>query len=216
MRKLNLWIKRAFDIAASLLALIILSPVFLIIAIIIKATSKGPVFFLQERLGKEGRTFRIIKFRTMVVNAEHIGEGLRVSSESDSRITKIGRVLRKLSFDELPNLFNTLAGSMSLVGPRPPVTYYPYNGYDNYPEWAKKRFTMRPGITGLAQATVRNSATWDERIHIDNKYVDSFSCWLDVKVLALTVLRVIKPENIYAESKTTSKTAEEEKEAERK
>lgn len=204
MRGIQLCIKRFFDLFISLISLIILSPLFLIIAIVIKATSKGPVFFKQERLGKKGKTFKIIKFRTMIVNAEHIGDGLRVSSASDPRITKIGKILRATSLDELPNLINTLLGTMSLVGPRPPATYHPYDGYENYPEWAKKRFKMRPGITGLAQATVRNSATWDERIQIDNEYVEKFSLWLDIKVLFLTVKRVLKAEDIYGSSKKSN------------
>ena len=197
MRGLQLFLKRVFDFAASLIALIILSPILFVIAVIIKLTSKGPVFFQQERLGRNGKTFKIIKFRTMILNAEHIGEGLRVSSEKDPRITAIGRVLRATSADELPNLLNVLIGDMSLVGPRPPVTYHPYQGYDNYPEWAKKRFEMRPGVTGLAQATVRNSASWDDRIEIDNKYVDGFSILMDIRVLFWTVKRVVKSDDIY-------------------
>ena len=196
-RKINLFIKRFFDILLSFIGIVILSPIFVVIAIIIKATSKGPVFFLQERLGKSGKTFRIIKFRTMVVNAEHMGEGLRVSTENDTRITKIGRILRATSLDELPQLFNVFAGSMSLVGPRPPVTYHPYKGYDNYPDWAKPRFNMRPGITGLAQATVRNSVSWDERIKVDNVYIENFNVFYDVKILFKTVVSVLKKEDIY-------------------
>lgn len=200
MRKFQLLVKRLFDISASFVALLILSPLFLIVGIAIKLTSKGPVFFKQNRLGLNGKTFEIYKFRTMVVNAENIGDGLRVKSESDSRITGVGRILRATSIDELPNLVNVFLGSMSLVGPRPPVTYHPYKGYENYPEWAKKRFQMRPGITGLAQATVRNAATWDERIVIDNQYVDRFSLLLDVKILLLTVKRVLKSSDIYGKA----------------
>lgn len=198
MRKMNLFIKRCIDFFGSLIGIIILSPFLIIIAILIKATSKGPVFFLQDRLGKDGKTFKIIKFRTMIVNAEHLGDGLRVKEGSDPRITKIGRVLRKFSLDELPQLFNTLGGSMSLVGPRPPATYFPYDGYMNYPDWAKLRFVMRPGVTGLAQVTVRNSVTWDERIKIDNEYVEKFNIFLDIKILFMTFIRVVKSENIYA------------------
>lgn len=200
MRNLQLFIKRFADVAVSLVAVIVLSPVFLIVAVAIKCSSKGPVFFLQERLGRHGKPFKIYKFRTMVVNAEHIGEGLRVSSEKDSRITGVGRVLRATSLDELPQLLNVLGGSMSIVGPRPPVTYHPYKGYEGYPEAFKKRFVMRPGITGLAQATVRNAATWDERIVIDNQYVDRFSLWLDIKVLFLTVKSVFRSKDIYGTS----------------
>lgn len=201
MRCINLCIKRCIDIIGSLVGIIILSPLFIVIAVLIKSTSKGPVFFLQERLGKGGKTFKIIKFRTMIVDAEHLGDGLRVKEGTDPRITKIGRILRKTSLDELPQLFNTLCGSMSLVGPRPPATYHPYNGYQNYPQWAKKRFKMHPGVTGLAQATVRNSASWDERIKIDNEYIDKFNVLLDIKILFMTFYRVIKGEDIYAPKK---------------
>lgn len=200
MRELNLFIKRIIDILGSLIGMIILLPLFVIIAILIKLTSEGPVFFRQERLGKDGKVFKILKFRTMVVNAEKIGDGLKVKSENDSRITKIGRFLRATSLDELPQLWNVFIGQMSLVGPRPPVTYFPYDGYENYPDWTKKRFLMRPGMTGLAQVTVRNSVSWDERIIIDNKYIDSFNIWLDIKILFFTIFKVIKTENIYMEA----------------
>lgn len=198
MRSINLFVKRCIDFFGSMVGIIILSPIFIFIAIIIKISSKGPVFFLQERLGKNGKIFKIVKFRTMVVNAEHLGDGLKVKEGSDPRITKVGKFLRKTSLDELPQLFNTLCGSMSLVGPRPPVTYHPYKGYENYPNWAKKRFEMRPGVTGLAQATVRNSVSWDERIRIDNQYIDEFNVLLDIKILFITMMRVIKSEDIYA------------------
>ena len=198
MRSINLFVKRCIDFFGSMVGIIILSPIFIFIAIIIKISSKGPVFFLQERLGKNGKIFKIVKFRTMVVNAEHLGDGLKVKEGSDPRITKVGKFLRKTSLDELPQLFNTLCGSMSLVGPRPPATYHPYKGYENYPNWAKKRFEMRPGITGLAQATVRNSASWDERIRIDNQYIDEFNVLLDIKILFITMMRVIKSEDNYA------------------
>ena len=154
MKKINLGIKRIFDIFASLIGLIILSPILALIAIAIKCDSKGPVFFLQERIGKVGKTFNIYKFRTMVINAESIGEGLICRDDCDPRITRMGKILRKTSLDELPQLINVLLGEMSIVGPRPPVTYHPYNGYKSYSENAKKRFLMRPGITGLAQVGV--------------------------------------------------------------
>jgi len=135
----------------------------------------------------------------MVVNAEHIGEGLYVSNESDSRITKVGRILRATSLDELPQLINVIKGDMSLVGPRPPVTYHPYKYYENYPDWARSRFRMRPGMTGLAQVTVRNSVSWDERIAIDVKYVEKFNLWLDFIILLKTMQKVFKRESIYAD-----------------
>jgi len=200
MRAFQLFIKRTCDIVISFFALVILLPLFLVIAVFIKLTSPGPVFFLQERIGLHGKVFKIVKFRSMVMNAEHIGEGIRVSSEKDSRITTIGRFLRATSLDELPQLINVLGGTMSLCGPRPPVTYVPYKGYDNYPDGFKRRFDMRPGITGLAQATLRNSGTWDERIVIDLKYVQNFSLWLDIKVFLLTIKKVLKSDSIYGVS----------------
>lgn len=204
MRKINLFIKRLIDLFGSLIGSIIISPILIIIALLIKLTSKGPVFFKQERLGKDGKTFKILKFRTMVVNAEKIGDGLSVKSEDDNRITYIGKLLRATSLDELPQLFNVIVGQMSLVGPRPPVTYFPYKGYDNYPEWAKKRFSMKPGVTGLTQVTVRNSVSWDQRIKVDNDYIDSFNVWFDIKLLFRTIIRVFKSENIYM-NKTKAK-----------
>jgi undecaprenyl phosphate N,N'-diacetylbacillosamine 1-phosphate transferase len=198
MRVINLCIKRFVDLFGGLIGIIIISPIFIVIALLIKLTSKGPVFFRQERLGKDGKVFKIYKFRTMVENAETLGDGLMVKSESDKRITKVGRILRTSSMDELPQLINVILGDMSLVGPRPPVTYHPYKGFQNYPEWTKPRFDMRPGMTGLSQITVRNSVSWDERIRIDIKYIERFNIWLDFKILLKTVQKVFNRESIYA------------------
>lgn len=208
MRTINLGLKRLADIVLSTIGILVLSPILIIVAIAIKVSAPGPILFKQERLGKSGKPFYIYKFRTMIVNAEHIGEGLHVSTEDDPRITKIGKFLRATSLDELPQLFNVVQGTMSLVGPRPPVTYHPYDGYKNYPEWAKKRFSMRPGITGLTQATVRNSVSWDERIKVDNKYIDKFNILFDIKILFMTVKRVLKKEDIYGNQKNANKKKE--------
>jgi lipopolysaccharide/colanic/teichoic acid biosynthesis glycosyltransferase len=197
MRQAQLCVKRTLDIVLSLCGLLVLSPLFAIVAVLVKLDSPGPVFFLQDRLGRNGKPFRIVKFRTMVKNAENLGEGLRVSTADDPRITRVGRILRQTSLDELPQLINVLKGDMSLVGPRPPATYHPYNGYAAYPEWAKKRFEMRPGITGLAQVMARNSVSWDERIRLDVDYVEGFSLWKDVKMLWDTVRIVVLRESIY-------------------
>ena len=192
------YIKRLLDFILSLIGLIILSPVLLVVAVLVKCSSKGPIFFKQERLGKDGKVFKIIKFRTMINNAENLGTGLRITGKDDFRITKVGGVLRKLSLDELPQLINVLKGDMSLVGPRPPVTYFPHK-YEEYDEIQQQRFYVRPGITGLAQVRVRNNATWDERIEIDVEYVKSLSFINDFKILFETVFKLLKNENIYEE-----------------
>lgn len=197
MKEINLFLKRIIDLFGSVVGLIIISPILIIIALSIKLTSKGPVFFRQERVGKNGKVFKILKFRTMVVNAEHIGMGLFVESEKDYRITRVGKYLRTTSLDELPQLWNVLVGEMSLVGPRPPVPYHPYK-FEEYSNIQQKRFKMKPGITGMAQITVRNSVTWDERIQIDVKYVENFNIWLDIKILSYTIQKIFfKRENIY-------------------
>ena len=190
------YIKRFLDLILSLMALIILMPLMMVIAILIKIDSRGPVFFLQERLGKNGKIFKIIKFRTMIVNAENIGDGLKIKSESDNRITRVGKIIRKTSLDELPQLVNVIKGDMSIVGPRPPVTYHPYK-YEKYSEEQRERFNVRPGITGLAQVKVRNSASWDERINIDIKYIKEITFINDLKIIVRTVKKVFERENIY-------------------
>lgn len=194
MRKLQLSIKRLFDLILSICLLIILLPFLVIISIAIKIDSAGEVLFKQERIGKDGKVFKIYKFRTMIQNAENIGDGLVIKDDSDSRITKTGRFLRQTSLDELPQIFNIIKGEMSFVGPRPPVTYHPYNGYESYDDISKTRFEMRPGITGLAQVEKRNSAPWDERIKIDVIYVKEFSLLLDLKIILRTVTSLVNKE----------------------
>lgn len=205
---MNLIIKRLIDFFGSLIGIIIISPILIIIALMIKLTSKGPVFFKQERLGKDGKRFKILKFRTMIVNAEKIGDGLFVKTEEDNRITKIGKFLRATSLDELPQLWNVIVGEMSLVGPRPPVTHHPYK-YEEYSDYQRKRFEMKPGITGLTQVTVRNSVTWDERIPVDVEYVENFNVWLDIKILFKTMKKIFIKESIYTHSeKSDSKSSQ--------
>lgn len=185
------------DFIGSFIGIIILSPILILIALAIKLSSTGPVFFKQERLGKDGKTFNILKFRTMVVNAENIGDGLSIKNESDPRITRIGKILRATSLDELPQLINVILGNMSIVGPRPPVKYFPYDGYSNYPEWDKQRFIMKPGITGLSQIRERNNTTWEKRIRTDIEYVKNFSLLKDFMVIILTFAKIIKSSDIY-------------------
>lgn len=196
MKTFNLLLKRIMDLFGSFLGLTLLLPLFLIIAFSIKLTSKGPVFFTQERLGKDGKIFKIIKFRTMIVNAENIGDGIKVKSENDFRITKIGRFLRATSLDELPQLWNVFIGDMSLVGPRPPLPNHPYK-FDQYDVIQRKRFLMKPGMTGLSQVSVRNSVPWDERIKLDVEYIEKFNVWLDLKIMFKTLLKIFKRESIY-------------------
>ena len=193
MRTFNLALKRIVDIFGSLVGLVILLPLMIIIAILIKLTSEGPVIFKQERLGKNGRVFKIYKFRTMVVNAENIGDGLTVKSESDSRITKVGRILRKTSLDELPQLFNVLVGHMSLVGPRPEIP----DVVKFYPEEYKQRLLVLPGITGLAQISGRGEIELGKTIYYDLTYIKNFSILYDIKILFKTVLSVFKREGAF-------------------
>ena len=207
MYSLNLFLKRAFDIVSSFVAIIVFLPVFLIVSIAIKADSKGPVFFSQGRRTKDGRIFKMYKFRSMVVNAESQGSGL-FNYENDPRVTKVGRFLRNTSIDELPQLFNVLKGDISVVGPRPCVTYE-LGDFDTLNRKYKKRFKMRGGITGLAQVKGRNENSWDEKVTYDNIYIDNFKnqgVWLDIKIIFGTVAKVFKKSNIYEEKKDSAMT----------
>ncbi|MDU1414400.1 MAG: sugar transferase [Clostridium sp.] len=193
-KKVQINIKDFFDLIFGIFLLIIMSPIFIIISIAIIIDSRDGILFKQERIGKDGKKFKIYKFRTMVKNAEKLGDGLIIKDDTDNRVTKVGKFLRRTSLDELPQIFNIIRGEMSFVGPRPPVIYHPYDGYENYSKSAKKRFLMKPGITGLAQVEKRNSASWDERIEIDVKYVESFSMLLDLKIIFKTIRSLINKE----------------------
>ena len=179
-------VKRTGDLVIGLIGVALLAVPFAVIAIAIKLNSKGPTFFRQERVGKNGRPFRIWKFRTMVEGAVHQGLGYDVV-KGDPRITRVGRVLRILGLDELPQLFNVLSGEMSLVGPRPTLGYQ----VKQYDETQRKRLLARPGITSLAVVSGRNALTWPERIKLDVWYVDHWSFWVDVKILFKTLWVVL-------------------------
>lgn len=178
--------KRIFDVLCSLIALIPLSPLFLIISILIKIESKGPIFFRQERVGKNGKTFRLYKFRSMVVNADKTGPYF--TTINDNRITKVGKFIRATSLDELPQIINVLVGEMSLVGPRPDVPAQKELYKEE--EWIE-RHKVKPGITGLAQATLRSSATMDKRTELDIQYVRSCNLLMDLKIIWWTIKQLI-------------------------
>ena len=186
-------IKRIFDIVISLIGLIVLSPLFLIIAIMIKLDSKGDVIFKQERVGLNAQLFYIYKFRSMCVGAESQGTG-QYSFSGAPRVTRVGRILRKTSLDELPQLLNVLKGDMSFVGPRPPLTYHPWP-LEEYTEAQLRMFEVRPGITGWAQVNGRKEVEWHERIRLNVWYVDHCSLPLDIKILFRTAFKVLKNED---------------------
>lgn len=191
-------VKRLFDTIISLIALIILFPLFLVIAVAIKFNSPGSVFFKQGRVGKNGVIFDMYKFRSMVQNAEKQGTGL-FNYEGDPRVTKVGRFLRDTSLDELPQLLNVVKGNMAIVGPRPSVTYE-LGDYATLNKRYKKRFSVLPGITGLAQVSGRNDVAWDEKINYDNMYVDLLNMnglRTDLTIIIKTLLVVFKKQDIY-------------------
>ncbi len=180
--------KRGFDLIISLIALIVLSPILLIVAIWVKLDSKGPVIFKQQRLGVGGVPFNMYKFRSMCVGAENQGTGV-YSYKGDARITKVGRILRATSIDELPQLVNILKGDMALIGPRPALTYHPWP-YEQYDEHQKHMFDVRPGITGWAQVNGRKEVPWPERIELNIYYVEHLSFALDWKIFWMTIFKV--------------------------
>ncbi len=198
--QINKFLKRAIDIFGSLLTLIVLSPVWLLVTIAIKCDSEGPVLFAQDRRTKGGRIFKMYKFRSMVVNAENMGAGL-FNFENDPRVTKVGRFLRNTSLDEIPQVLNVLKGDISLVGPRPCVTYE-LGDFETLNQRYKKRFEVRGGITGYAQVKGRNENSWEEKVTYDNEYIELFKkqgVWLDVKIVFETALKVFKKQDIYEE-----------------
>lgn len=198
MKKVSLVIKRVFDILASMFAILLLTPVWIGVAAAIKEDSKGSVLFKQGRRTTNGKIFYMYKFRTMVENAENMGTGL-FNYKDDPRVTKVGRKLRDTSIDELPQLFNILKGDMSFVGPRPCVTYE-LGDFDTLNKKYKKRFSVKAGLTGLAQVKGRNNISWDEKVEYDNIYVDKFNKYgflVDIVILLESVFKIFDKESIY-------------------
>lgn len=195
-------VKRLFDFIASLAGVIVLSPLFLYIAYRIKKEDHGPVLYTQDRVGRHGKIFKVYKFRSMIVDADKKLEELKDQNEvdgpmfkmkEDPRITKIGKFIRKYSLDELPQLFNVLKGDMSLVGPRPPLP----SEVAEYSDYAKQRLYVTPGCTGLWQATVRNSAGFDEMVELDLQYIQKSGFFYDLGLIFLTVKIMAFPNDAY-------------------
>lgn len=192
--------KRIFDVVSSTLLVIILSPLFLILIVLVKLDSKGPVFFGHKRIGYKGETISVYKFRSMVQNAEEVLRNFTPEQKAefeknfklddDPRVTKIGAFLRKTSLDELPQLINIIKGDMSVVGPRPIVQ----KEVVKYGKYADKLFSVKPGLTGFWQANGRSDTTYDERVQMDMYYIDNRSTLLDIKILFKTVIAVIRKE----------------------
>lgn len=201
------YIKRLLGIFFSIFAIVISLPILLCTAVLIKIDSKGPVIFKQKRLGLHGEEFTIFKFRTMKVNAEKEGTGV-YSYADDPRVTKAGRIIRNLSIDELPQLFNILKGDMGFVGMRPPLTYHPFT-IDKYSSRQKRIFNIRPGITGWAQVNGRNSVDWSDRIEMNLWYENNVSFLLDVKILFLTAIALFKRKNVIISEDTSLKIKQE-------
>nr|WP_280522538.1 sugar transferase [Alloalcanivorax xenomutans] len=181
-------VKRTFDFLASAAGLLVLSPVLLVLAIMVRSKLGSPILFTQERPGLDGKPFKMMKFRTMTDERDENGDLL----PDEARLTKFGAFLRSTSLDELPELINVLKGDMSLVGPRPLLMEY----LPLYSERQYRRHEVRPGITGWAQINGRNALSWDEKFELDVWYVENRSLWLDIKILFLTVLKVVKRDGI--------------------
>ncbi|MFC3771463.1 sugar transferase [Paenibacillus sp. GCM10012303] len=202
MRGTGLLLKRIFDLLGASLLIVLISPILLATALAIKTTSKGPIIYTQQRLGKNGKIFKMYKFRSMVVNADQIKEklvhlnesdGLAFKIKNDPRITPVGRFIRKYSIDELPQFFNILKGDMSLVGPRPPLP----NEVERYGDWEWRRLEVLPGITGLWQVSGRSDLSFQQWMNLDVYYIENWSLALDIKIMLKTISVVMKGEGAY-------------------
>lgn len=199
-------VKRFLDVTASFLGLVLLSPLMLAVSILIKIDSRGPIIFRQKRIGRNGKVFEIYKFRSMCVGAEKTGSGV-YSGKGDARVTRIGKILRATSIDELPQLLNILKGEMSFVGPRPPLTYHPWK-YEEYTDFQKRMFEVRPGITGWAQVNGRKDVEWHKRIELNVWYVDHMSLLLDIKIMFMTAFKVLTNADNENSGATVNKSTE--------
>jgi sugar transferase EpsL len=188
VRSANWLAKRLFDVVMALVALVLLLPIMIVIAITIYLNMGGPIIFRHRRPGQHGQPFTMLKFRTMTNDTDHNGNLL----PPDQRVTRLGHILRCTSLDELPELINVLAGDMSLVGPRPLLMQY----LDLYTPEQMRRHDVKPGITGWAQVNGRNDISWDERFNLDVWYADHQSLWLDIKIIALTIWKVLRRDGI--------------------
>ena len=195
-------IKRLIDITCSFVGILVLSPLFIIIAIIVKFTSKGPIFFSQKRVGRNGKEFDMYKFRSMVVNAEELKEKLAAQNEmsgpmfkmkDDPRVTKVGKFIRKTSLDELPQLWNVLKGDMSLVGPRPSLP----KEVAQFEDWMYKRLEVKPGLTCYWQVSGRNNIDFEDWMKLDVKYVKERNLWIDIKLICKTVFVLFGDKNAH-------------------
>jgi len=193
------FVKRMMDVGLSIIGIILISPLLLVLALIVRLTSSGPVLFKQTRIGYHGREFQMLKFRSMVTNAEELLASLKLSQDSgnevmfkmanDPRVTRLGRVMRRFSLDELPQLFNVIGGSMSLVGPRPPLPAE----VEKYADHVHRRFLVKPGITGLWQVSGRSSLSWEDTVRLDLSYVENWTMFTDVMIMARTARAALAP-----------------------
>jgi lipopolysaccharide/colanic/teichoic acid biosynthesis glycosyltransferase len=210
VNSMGLFLKRLIDIVFSLTLIVILIPLWVVVSILVIIDSKGPVLFKQNRRTQDGKIFKLLKFRTMIVNAEKMNMGL-FNFKNDPRVTRFGRFLRKTSIDELPQLVNILKGEMSVVGPRPCVEYE-LGDFETLNTKYRKRFEVKAGLTGWAQVKGRNDLSWDEKVVYDNEYIDIFhkvGVLVDIYIIFASIIKVFKRESIYEQKNHENMTDEE-------